>query len=77
MENQQELQLQELKWRKLENNPSTTNDTRCLWSMIQHKYKTELKITKLWKESETNCMLVSFSTDWKEASFCLKCGLYI
>jgi hypothetical protein len=30
MENQQELQLQELKWRKLENNPSTTKDKRCL-----------------------------------------------
>ena len=30
MENQQELQLQELKWRKLENNPTTTKDTRCL-----------------------------------------------
>ena len=48
MENQQELQLQELKWRKLETIlPQQRTQDVCENSKIQHKYKTELKITKL------------------------------
>ena len=48
MENQQELQLQRLNWRKLKNNPTQqrTHDV-CESSKIQHKYKTEFKINKL------------------------------